>query len=681
MKNLKKKLSAAALSALLLSMQSVSVNASPIDTGLGNGNGGAVINGVNGGFAGINGQGTGNVDLNFNGNAHVNWDSLNVNKGESLNFNAVNGSNNLTILNTVNKGMSNIYGQINANSGIGQLIIANPNGVLFDGATFTTAGDLMLTTKDLSNLKVEDLSKLDIEKEKFNQIYDNNGQLVGITIKNSDFQIGGEYNIVAPLIHAVNSDLTAKSLRFVTSNGQDYFALGTPAKNAMYPGVELEAVTIDGDVYIKTPTGSVRTTNGGTINGNVNIDSKGSVALNYRNNGEKLTINGDVKSTTDGQMTFVRNADVNGNLSLTSNDGFVDIGDVNVSGNADLKTLGKNGIHDNKYNNFVHVIGNTNIGGDLNIDSSQNIHIGGYDYNAQKLADGKLTVGGNLTAHAHDGHVMTTIDTTAGNKISLKSDNLNVLTDGKATLTAKEYEFSANGYIGGLTSTDNMSVDEKVVNIMENYIHIPDTVGTPGNINIAGGTITAINTPTNANILSKGDVKLTGANAGTINITAPNKYMEITGDVHAKDINVGKETDRLKVDFAGRDYNLNYTNIRDNKVVTVKGNEEVTYELTNGKGGHNDGTQLKGENTYLVGPEGPTPPEPGPDPDPTPTPDPDDNENVKVLRSFENKSVDLNQVYTPVAYAADLDDDKIDKGVRKNVDGSVTVVKAFPMIN
>lgn len=31
--------------------------------------------------------------------------------------------------------------------------------------------------------------------------------------------------------------------------------------------------------------------------------------------------------------------------------------------------------------------------------------------------------------------------------------------------------------------------------------------------------------------------------------------MEITGDVHAKDINVGKETDRLKVDFAGRDYN------------------------------------------------------------------------------------------------------------------------------
>ena len=60
---------------------------------------------------------------------------------------------------------------------------------------------------------------------------------------------------------------------------------------------------------------------------------------------------------------------------------------------------------------------------------------------------------------------------------------------------------------------------------------------------------------------------------------------------------------------------------------------------------------------------------------------PDDNENAKVLRSFENKSLDLNQVYTPVAYAADLDDDQNDTGVRKNVDGSVTVVRAFPMVN
>ena len=38
-------------------------------------------------------------------------------------------------------------------------------------------------------------------------------------------------------------------------------------------------------------------------------------------------------------------------------------------------------------------------------------------------------------------------------------------------------------------------------------------------------------------------------------------------------------------------------------------------------------------------------------------------------------------INTPVAYAADLDDDDLDKAVRKNVDGSVTVVRAFPMMN
>ena len=209
---------------------------------------------------------------------------------------------------------------------------------------------------------------------------------------------------------------------------------------------------------------------------------------------------------------------------------------------------------------------------------------------------------------------------------------------------------------------------------MENYKYIPNTVKNAGNINIAGGNITRIDTPSVANILSKGDVKVTGANAKQVNITAPDKYIEITGDgVHADTITVGKETNKLKVDFPGRDYTLKYTNIRDEKEVTVNKTDVITYELTNAPNGYNDGTQIAGKSTYLVGPDAPVEPEP--------QPTPDDNENAKVLRSFENKSLDLNQVYTPVAYAADLDDDQNDTGVRKNVDGSVTVVRAFPMVN
>ena len=698
MKNLKKKFSALALTALFASMQ---VSYATIDTGLGVGNGGAVINNASGGYVNMT-TGNGSANLNFNGNSHVNWDTLNVNKNESLNFNAVGGANDLTILNTVNQGMSKIYGQVNANSGIGKLIISNPNGVLFDGAKFTTAGDLQLTTKDLSNVRVEDLGNLNLDDAKFKQIYNDNGELVGISIKNnSEFHVGGEYNIVAPLINVIDSSVSAKTLKMVTSNGQDYLALGT-SNGAQKAGVNLKAVNINGDVYITTPgAGIVQTYNGGTINGNLNVNSKDSVVLNYNDHGERLTVNGDVTTKSSGSMTFLRKADVKGNLSMSNSGGFVDVGDSTVGKNATLTTTGIGDMNNTKYNHFVHVIGDTKVGGDLKIDSAQNIHIGGYDYDAKKLADGKLTVGGDLTAHAHGGHVMTTIDTSA-NKISLKSDTLNVLTDGKATLSANEYEFSANGYIGGLNSTGSYtingktvtlpdgkySVDDLTVDVMENYRHV-DSLSNPTNINIAGGTISKIDTPANAYIASKGDVKLTGANAKDVHITAPNKYIEITGpDVHADNIIVGKETDKLKVDFPSRDYTLKYTNIRDAKEVTVGKTEEITYELTNGPKGYNTRDPRPSNTTYLVGPDNPDVPNPPtPDPDPTPDPNPnpptpDDNENIKVLRSYERPtSVDAVQPYTPVAYAADLDDDDVDTGVRKNVDGSVTVVRAFPMIN
>ena len=655
---------------------SMQISFAQIDTGLGGGIGGAVINGTQGGFVNADGIGTGNVDLNFNGNAHVNWGSLNINNGESLNFNAQNGVNGITVLNTVNGDMSRIYGTITANDGIGQLIISNPNGVLFNGATFDAAGDVMITSQPMTATFMPD-GAMNVSN------LTPTAQLGVVQIQDSNFSVGGEFNILAPYIEiAAGTTQATNGMKLVTANGQDYLSINDAYGESKVPGVRLVAVDIDGDIYIEAPTGSVRTVNGGTIDGNVSIKANGDVGLNYKDNGQKLTINGNLTSETSGQKSFVRNADINGNLAMSSSGGFVDVGNIYVKGNADLKTTGQNDIHDNKYNHFVHVIGDSKVDGNLNIDSSQNIHIGGYDYDAQKLAEGNLTVGGDLTAHAHNGHVMTTIDTTA-NKISLKSDNLNVLTDGNATLTANQYDFSANGYIGGLTSTDEMSVDEKIVNIMENYIPIPDSVGTPSYINIAGGEVTNISNPEGASayIASKGDMTLTGANAGNIYLTSYGNDINITGEnVHANNITVGGETDKLKVDYPSRDYTLKYTNIRDNREVTIKGDEEITYELTNGENGYNKGNQIKGENTYLVGPDKEV--EPTPEPDPEPLPDPDDNENIKVLRSYERPASPVAaQPYTPIAYAAELDDDQENPGVRKNVDGSVTVVRAFPMVD
>ena len=215
MKNFVKKVSALVLTTMFASMQ---ISWASIDTGLGNGLGGAVIDKIDGGFAGIN-KGNGSADLNFSGDAHVNWGSLNVNKGESLNFNAVGGSNNLTILNTVNNGMSTIYGQINANSGIGKLIISNPNGVLFDGAKFTTAGDVMVTTQPMTATFID--GKMDVSKVA-------TSLPVGvINIQDSDFSVGGEFNILAPSINVVQSAInTQNGLKLITANGQDYLSTG-----------------------------------------------------------------------------------------------------------------------------------------------------------------------------------------------------------------------------------------------------------------------------------------------------------------------------------------------------------------------------------------------------------------------------------------------------------------------
>ena len=662
MKSLKRKFSALALTALFASMQ---VSYAAIDTGLGVGNGGAVINNTTGGFVDIK-TGNGSADLNFNGDAHVNWDSLNVNKGESLNFNAVGGANNLTILNTVNHGMSNIYGQISANGGIGKLIISNPNGVLFDGATFTTAGDAMITTQPMTATFVN--GAMDISNVATTTP-------VGVvTIQDSNFNVGGQFNILAPSINVVRGTVKTKDgLKLITENGQDYLSTGNDDSTK---GVRLEAVNIDGNVYVIADKGIVKTVGGGDIKGNLNIKSDDSVALNYVDNGKVLHVTGDVDVEGNGVMMYARNTKVDGNLNMTNGGGFLEVGNVHVGKDMNLTTVAKS-VNPQGYKHFVHVVGNNKIGGNATINSKDNIHIGNYNFEEKKLLDGSLTVGGNLTAHAQDGHVMVTVDTSA-NKISLKSDNLNVLSDGKATLSANEYEFSANGYIGGLSGTENNTVDEVIIAVMENYKHIPNSVKTPSNMNIAGGTITKIDTPSVAYIASKGDVKLTGANAKDVHITAPGKYIEITGDkVHADNIIVGKETDKLKVDFPSRDYTLKYTNIRDAKEVTVKGTDVITYELTNGPDGYNTRDPRPNDTTYLVGPDKPVVPTPEPD---EPIINPEDNDNVKVLKSFEKPdAVDAAQPYTPVAYAADLDDDETDTGVRKNVDGSVTVVRAFVM--
>ena len=667
MRNLTKKLSAIALCTMFASMQIASATT---DTGLNN----AVINTASGGFAGVDTSVPNTATLKFTGNSHVNWNTLNVGAGETLNFNAINGASGLTVVNTVNSGMSQIYGAINANNGIARLIISNPNGMLFNGSTFTTAGDVMLTTQPIT------------VDANYNVVGLNQAATQGITLNNATFNVGGQFNITAPSIEAVNTAVTATNgFRLVTEDGQNYLVCPTTSNDTQHTAVRMESVSVDGDVYIVSGKDLVKTVNGGEIKGNLNVQSDGNIALNYvddyagtdgeghtihSGNHQQLKVTGDANINSDGRVAYLKNTKVDGNLNMSNSGGFLEVSDIKVGGDANLTTTVAS---NNAVKHFVHVIGNNEVDGDLNIDSIHNIHVGGYNIDINQFYDGNVKVAGDLNALAREGSVTFTVDTQA-DKINVESGTLNILTDGVAKLSANEYKFKANKYIGGVSDSDYL------IDVMENYIPLP-VATQKAFVQIEGGNVNKIETAADgyAFIRSNKDMNVTGVNAHNVNLAANQADIVIGDNVKADTIVVDGETKNLTVALPSRDYRLKYTNIKDTEVISINPETEITYEMANGDNGWNKGTQTA-DNTYLV--------VPGPDPDPvipTPTPnkyDPNlqDNDNVKILNNLlpdqVATAIDAGQVYTPIAFAADLDEEE-DKGVRKNVDGSVTVVRPY----
>lgn len=677
-----KKLTAIVLCTMFTAMQVGATTIKTGDTGLGAGLGGASINDYTGGYIGTD-LGENSATLNFNGNSHVIWDSLNVGKGETLNFNAVDGSSGLTVVNTVaGSDMTQVYGTITSNSGISKLIISNPNGMLFDGANFTTAGDLQLTTQALAvNYLNGNLDIKGLDKE----------TLGAITISNSTFGVGGEFNVSAPTVKILGGYIGAnKGLKLVTANGKDYYLSPTTSSDEYHEAVVLKSVSIDGDVHIVSAQDLINLVDGGTINGNLTIESDGNVALNAgleidpekrsekfvydKNSTPLLTVNGNVKVDNDGKIAYLRKAHVKGNVDMSNSGGFLEISDITADKDVNLTTTVKT---NEGVKHFIHVVGDNDIKGNLTVDSMHNIHIGGYDSKLENLANGSLKVGGTLKAHAKEGSVKVTVDTEA-DKIDLKSGTLNIITDGVATMKANDYKFEAKHYIGGVDKKEN------IIDAMENYKPLP-TVTALSYLNIDGGNVSKVVTTDpngEAVIRSNNDMKLTGMDGVKTAVLSSGKDIVIGDDVHAGNIIVMGETRNLTVNTPAksRDYTLNYVNIKDTEWITVDKDTTITYDMANGENGWNKGTQTK-DNTFLVVPgENPVePPVVEPDPEDPFVPD-DNNENVKVLKNLDKNpmvsAIDANQVYTPIAFAADLDEE-IDTGVRKNVDGSVTVVRPY----
>lgn len=175
-------------------------------------------------------------------------------------------------------------------------------------------------------------------------------------------------------------------MKLITQNGQDYLSTGNLNSSK---GVRLETVNVDGDVYVIADKGIVKTVGGGKINGNLNIKSDDSVALNYVANGKALHVTGDVDVDGNGVMMYARNTKVDGNLNMTNGGGFLEVGNVQVGKDMNLKTVAKSE-NPQGYKHFVHVIGKNKVGGNLTINSENNIHIGNYKFEEGQLLGWKF---------------------------------------------------------------------------------------------------------------------------------------------------------------------------------------------------------------------------------------------------------------------------------------------------
>lgn len=323
------------------------------------GTGGANIVSSSGGFTGFQNGGLLGLDknkatLNFNGDAVINWGHLNVGGNQSLTFN--NGAN--VVLNNVLNGMSNFAGTVKGDSG--HIIISNPNGIMMQGGKFETAGALTLTTKDLSNIKLDADGKFhnlaqQIEDAKYKD--DNNSVIVfkdgNWTNAFRDTYIeAGDINIISKGIDISKAELVAKTgnVVFKTTDGATFVAekanqtFGTNFKDGNTIQVANASIKTNGTIqFVTKGTGNISVASVKTPNSYSFKTENGNVSIVSANNSVKVA-NSDINGNLDvkGKLDVPNNWDDLWNLFKGNSDvlGDIEITNSKITGTSTLQTLG-----------------------------------------------------------------------------------------------------------------------------------------------------------------------------------------------------------------------------------------------------------------------------------------------------------------------------------------------------
>lgn len=461
---------------------------------------GAQIKGHTAGLTKIDTNATLNeATLHFNNNTRIDWNKFNVYKDQTLTFK--NG--NFGVLNNVvGTSISKFAGTIKADNG--KIVISNPNGILFEGGKFESMGGLVLTTKDLTSISVDnttDFNNLDISSA----AYGDGIAIVAVT--NSSNINAADINIVSKGIYVDSSTLTAsdaKGIVLTTTDGSTFVASHTmtaedgsvkkidfTSKNHPTQIANSALTSGNGEIRFVSDRGAI--IDGTNFNGNVDIKNK---ALSMNNS----TINGnlDIVSGTYVQLDKVNAGDTN----IVSHY-YTRLYDVN---------LGKTTIKDTS-DNYMVIGGHSTFDGNLDI-IAKCIIFGWYTKDAV-LQDGSITVNGDLTVNA-----LTDI----GYSNVVRANNINFTTENGSILQANSDAMSGKLIANNINLTANngfvVSLNANVANNTSDYVDI-----------------LACRKSFATDKFNKGTVDLEGGSA-TINTKVALVKANLTGDLNANANNI-----------------------------------------------------------------------------------------------------------------------------------------------
>ena len=624
---------------------------------------GAVISGHTEGLTNITGDRTNNATLHFNDHTRIDWTKLNVDKDQTLRFDTANKG--YAILNNVLTGASKFAGKVTADNA--KVIIANPNGILFNGGSFESTGSLILTTRDLTGVSETGIDTLKATDLK--DMADSNNQFNVVMVQDGSIK-SGDLNIVSDGTCVINSDLTANDVVYITSDGANYVAKrpvgdsgveasffpwdsyvnkdanDNPTKvsnNTMLYGATIKSA--NGNVEIVSDNSNAMVSASTLTGKNVNITAKGGGVRLARYNKEVTQVNGNLNVVAKNEVEVGSGADNGGKLNVT--------GDPSLEGTRVCLNSGN-------FDGNLKVVDNANDAGTVNIDNVINIK--------------RTNVGGDLTIDSED--YVYIYNTNAGKTdIDAKTASLSNVTLGETDIKTLGY----TGIGGNSTINGNLTVDAGRSIQFGSYSSGTAVDPETGNQVLSKGSLDGGSVTINGNLDARAD--------HTIGISVPTTVSgkaklrtENSSVVYAEDSNgpVGTLTVNGTQYITPDGNNLVIEAPKSlNELLPLS--SEIDHKMTLAE--YNEAGTTAMASSYFEEMQRDYVQHRDPDPKPKPDPDPDPSikdEPVKNLTNLIQNGVDAGfvQTFTPIAFAADEEPDvvkRIAKIVFKTPDGIVSI--------